>query len=350
LESAASNIASRLKSGDLIVCRSTVPVGTTRTRLIPILEAKSQLVAGKDFHVAFAPERTVEGNALQELKSLPQVIGGFTKECSDLTTKVFQKICSTIVNVESLEVAEIIKLVNNTFRDTVFGFANEIALLCDQFNTSAFDVISAANEGYPRNPIPLPSPGVGGMCLVKDPYLYSHSKSLIGMDHAPFGQASRVVNARMPAYVFKKYQKFLDLNFSRQKTTHNVLIIGVAFKGLPETSDARYSPGVELADFLKESGCKVFGFDAVMSHQDLMAIGIAPVSIEQGIRDCQAIFVMNNHPGNSKFDTYKMIGSAPKPLFFFDGWNAFNRRELESIPGTTYCTLGYVTRNHAKGT
>lgn len=340
LESAGENIGKKIKSGSLIICRSTVPLSTTRNVLIPSLEKHSGLKAGKDFHVSFAPERTVEGNALKELRSLPQIIGGLTRQCTKLTAKVFEIINPTIIQVESLEAAELVKLVNNTFRDTVFSFANDISLLCEEHNISAFDVIKAANEGYPRNPIPLPSPGVGGICLVKDPFLFESSKKT---DRVSFGSISRRINEKMPHYVF---QKLLQFEEKKKIKIKSAMVAGLAFKGLPETSDTRFSPAVELAVYLKEHGIKLYGYDAVVSAEDTKALGLIPCSLEEGLKEVDALFVMNNHPSHKKMDFYKHLSEKTalgKDFLFFDGWNQFNRSDIESIKGITFSTLGYMT-------
>ena len=166
-------IASRLRRGDQIMLRSTVPVGTTREVVIPLLENMSALKAGEDFHVTFAPERTVEGRAMHELQRLPQIIGAYSPSCMRHSSEFWSSMTPSIVRTASLEASEIVKLANNTFRDLSFAFANEIALLADQYNVDAFEVIRAANDGYPRNPIPTPSPGVGGYCLTKDPLIFN---------------------------------------------------------------------------------------------------------------------------------------------------------------------------------
>ena len=126
--------------------RSTVPLGTTRKVVIPYIEKNTNLKAGLDFFVAFTPERTIEGNALNELKSLPQIVGGYSKKCLLEARNFWSKISKTIVSVNSLEAAEMVKLINNTFRDVSFSFANEVALKCDEFNINCFELIKAANE------------------------------------------------------------------------------------------------------------------------------------------------------------------------------------------------------------
>ena len=172
-------ISKVLKLGDQIMLRSTVPVGVSREIVIPYLEKSTNLLAGKDFFVTFAPERTVEGKAMYELKTLPQVIGGFSAKCLEQSAGFWSTLTPMVIRSDSLEAAEMVKLANNTFRDLSFAFANELALIGDSYNVDAFELVNAANEGYPRNKIPLPSPGVGGYCLTKDPILFSsNSKGL----------------------------------------------------------------------------------------------------------------------------------------------------------------------------
>lgn len=335
-------IGAVLRKGDLVICRSTVPVGTTRHLLLPILEGRSALRAGKDFHVAFAPERTVEGDALRELRTLPQIVGGVTDRCREITAKIFQKLTATVVFVESLEAAEITKLINNSYRDTVFAFANEVAFLCDQYNIDAFDIISAANEGYPRNPIPRPSPGVGGVCLSKDPYLYSRP-SLEGLFAGiTMGASSRAVNERGAEYVSWVIDKFLrssDIALEKIK----VLVVGVAFKGTPDTSDIRFSTSVDLIDRLLRAGHEVLAYDAVVSHEEIRGLGAQPVELPDGLRGCHAVLFMNNHPRNTEFELYAALKTTARPCLFFDGWKMFSKGEVESVPGVRYSTMGYLT-------
>jgi len=332
-------IGNKLKSGDLVICRSTVPVGTTRCKLIPLLEETSGLIAGKGFHIAFAPERTVEGNALHELRTLPQVVGGLTDKCTSLASKLFDRFNTMIVRAPSLEGAEIVKLINNTFRDTVFSFANDVANLCQEYNLNSFDIIKAANEGYPRNPIPLPSPGVGGVCLTKDPILYQTSAKT---ERASFGKFSRTINNTTLEKIVKRFDKFVE---NHGMSNLNVMIIGVAFKGVPETSDLRDSPSLFVKDYFTTKGYTITAYDAVVEDKDLLAERITPIELAQGIRDADAIFIMNNHPGNLKVNFYEGLnnGTLAKPKYLFDGWSMFKQHEIESIDNVIYSTLGYET-------
>ncbi len=334
----AATISKVLKRGDLVVLRSTVPVGTTRKEVLPVLEL-SGLTAGRDFFLAFAPERTAEGSALEELRTLPQIVGGIDAASVEMTARLFGEITNTIVEVGSLEAAEMVKLMNNTFRDLVFSFANEVAFLCDEFNVDAFRLIQAANEGYPRNPIPMPSPGVAGLCLSKDPYLYSHPQIATSLKPS-LGKASRAINGRGVEYVLSKLKKFagrhgLDVDAMK------ILLVGLAFKGMPETSDYRDSVALELIKSLNKANLAIKDF--VVSEADIRALGHTPAEdLAVAVRGADAILVMNNHYLNNKFNVVQALQGRRKPVLLFDGWHMFNRRELEGI-GVTYATMGYMS-------
>jgi nucleotide sugar dehydrogenase len=338
LDKSLTSVGRVLQKGNLVILRSTVPVGTTRKRCLPKLEEISGLKGGYDFHLVFAPERTIEGNALKELKTLPQIVGGLTPDCVQFASGLFQIITPSIVRVENLEAAEIIKLVNNTFRDTVFAFANDVAQLCHEQNLNAFEVISAANEGYPRNPIPLPSPGVGGICLFKDPILYQVSKTYEG----GFGKVSRDVNSRMVPTVVDDFIQFTQKNKIQNK---KVFIIGLAFKGMPETSDIRLSPSLDLFELLKNKGFDVHGFDFVVSSEDTNNAGIKHAKIGTDFNDYAGVFVMNNNSEHRKLNINSFLKKQTTPLFFFDGWFLFDKQEIESHSMICYSTLGYQTKN-----
>lgn len=338
---ASEAIARKLKKNDLVIFRSTLPVGSSRHLIIPILE-KSGMKAGADFFVSFAPERTVEGNALEELRVLPQVIGGYDKTSCELAAKLFSKITNTIVEVESLEAAEMVKLLNNTYRDLVFSFANEVAMICDGLNLNAFKLIEGANEGYPRNPIPMPSPGVGGICLAKDPYLYTYSVSNKNGYRPVLGVASRSINSAGHMGVLEKIRKFCDRT-GKDINTIKIYLIGLSFKGVPETSDIRESIATKLVGALP-SPANIHVKDFVVGAEDIAALGCPAVSnIMDGFAGADVVLVMNNHPLNSRFNIADAFKLTQKPFMIFDGWNMFNQQQIESFPDVYYATLGYMS-------
>ena len=140
---ASVDIGNILKKGDLVILRSTVPVGTTRNIVLPILEKISGLKINKDFDLAFCPERTVEGKALTELKELPQIIGGFNEKSIQRASDFFNKFTNEVINVGELESAEMIKILNNTFRDIIFAYSNQMALLCQELNLNMVKLTKA---------------------------------------------------------------------------------------------------------------------------------------------------------------------------------------------------------------
>ena len=163
-------IADHLRDGDMVMMRSTVELGTTRKIVKPILDA-----TGRHYDLVFCPERTLEGQALRELRELPQIVGGHDRESRIRAAQVFQFLTPTVVQVSSLETAELIKLVDNAQRDVHFGLSNEVARIADAIGVSAVEVIRAGKLGYPRTQLPMPGP-VGGPCLEKD-FLHSRQRN-----------------------------------------------------------------------------------------------------------------------------------------------------------------------------
>ncbi len=338
VEEASRAIGRVLKPGDTVMLRSTVPVGTTRNVCLPILEQESGLKGGKDFSLVFAPERTIAGKALKELRNLPQVIGALDPQGAEVAAAVYRELTPTIIILDSLEEAEMVKLVNNTFRDTIFSFANEIALVCEKYNLDANKVITAANEGYPRDPVPLPSPGVGGVCLKKDPYLLQVSAQARGLEPNILGR-SRMVNEYMPYHIFQKFVRFNELH-GRKVSASKVFVAGFAFKGWPETSDMRDSATLELVKLLYQAGAKVYGFDPVITPETLAGIdGVTPCSPEEGFADADCVFVMNNHPSYEDWNLLVLLNSMNKPGLFVDGWSQFRTDDIARIVGISYSSV-----------
>ena len=341
VKSVAGMISKIIKRQDMVIFRSTLPIGSMREIVLPILE-KSGLKGGVDFAFAFAPERTIEGKALEELRSLPQVIGGINKESTSQAGAIFGQITKTIVEVDSLEAAELVKLVNNTFRDLVFSFANEVASICDSYNLNAFSLIHAANEGYPRDKIPFPSPGVGGTCLSKDPYLYTNpiKPHKVG---PILGVASRKINRSGPEYIVTKLETFCKQSGADIEAL-NILVVGVAFKGMPETSDTRDSVALDLLEKLPSKHLTQVK-DFVVLKEDIEALGVkaATGELEELLTKVDVVIFMNNHYRNNKFNVISALKRNPGPVLFFDGWNMFDQHEIESLKHVYYATMGYIT-------
>jgi len=342
LRAATLRVGERLRRRGLVIVRSTVPVGACRNVVAPLLEETSGLKLGRDIFLAFAPERTVEGKALEELRHLPQIVGGYDRASVQMTANLMREITPTIVEVESLEAAEMIKLVNNSFRDLSFAFANQVALICDHWNLDAAELIRSANEGYPRDRVPAPSPGVGGICLKKDPVIFAAAARAAGVPE-PLSEIGRRINEQMPGYVARRIVGFLR-DAGRPVRGAKVLLAGLAFKGQPETSDVRHSTALEVCRLLAEQGVAVHGYDPVVGPEAIRALGIRPVSLEEGFDGADAAAILNNHPSFATVNLFSLLESMRRPALFFDGWHLFPPAEVTRVDGITYASMGMVQR------
>jgi UDP-N-acetyl-D-mannosaminuronic acid dehydrogenase len=340
LHSALDWVASRLKSGNLVILRSTVPVGTCSGVAIPRLEEGTGLRCGIDFHLAFAPERTAEGKALQELRELPQIIGGYNVDSLEATAALFRELTTTIVRVESLEAAEMVKLVNNSFRDLVFAFANQVAQDAAQFDFDIVEVIRAANQGYPRDPVPLPSPGVGGPCLTKDPYIMAVAR---GENWPGFtlSEHGRAINESMVGFVVDRV--LAQLHALGKEPAHcRLLACGLAFKGHPETGDLRDSTGVAIALRLKEHVAEVRGYDPVVPAEVVEEFGLPAAQLYAGFEGVDGVLFLNNHQAWGKLDLEEVKAMmAPQPIFF-DGWHQLRPADVLAGREAVYLGLSFA--------
>ena len=201
---------------------------------------------------------------------MPQVIGGLTKKCTQKACEFWSTLSGSVVQVSSLEAAELVKLANNTYRDLSFAFANEVALKADKFNINAFDLIKAANDGYPRNKISLPSPGVGGYCLTKDPILFGSNPNGLASEKT-LGNYGRLVNEKAGLYPVKVLERF-SKKIKKSLVEMNILLIGLAFKGTPDTEDMRGSIALEIFANLKNKVHEIASWDAVIDMKTLSVI------------------------------------------------------------------------------
>ncbi len=339
LEGAATTIGKILKHGDTVILRSTVPLGTTRNSVIPILEKESGMKAGDDFLIAFAPERTIEGKALEELRRLPQVIGGINRISCDLVASIFNFMSNSTILVDSLEAAEMVKLVNNTYRDVSFAFANEVALISHAWGIDTKQVIEAANYGYERSRVPMPSPGVGGYCLEKDPFIFIDSAKKKGYEPL-LARDARLVSDAMIDVVAHTVTSFLKKEKVRVKNP-KIALLGFAFKGRPVTSDVRGSTTVILTKKLQHAGyTNIYGYDGAARKEDIVCYGVKYAQkIEQGFKDADAVVVMNNHPDFETLDIRGLLAKAKNPVLFFDTWSLYDADEVKKVKGVTYHRL-----------
>jgi len=335
------DVANHMNRDCLVILRSTVPVGVSRNFVIPLLEEESGLNVGRDFSFAFAPERTIEGKAIVELETNPQIIGGFDEKSVSLTTDLFIKLTPTVVNVSSLEAAEMIKILDNTYRDTRFAYANEIAMLCEKLSLDAVEVINAANTHYSRNNIPVPSPGVGGACLSKDPHILIDFANKAGYD-ARIIKEGRRINECIPTHIVNRVEENLK-EFNKDIEKSKIFIAGFAFKGEPETSDLRDSTTLWFLDELKKHTDvdNIFGFDPVVDNSQLDLLGIMVCkTIEEGYSNADVALFLNNHRSYLDLDPFEICSKMNKPAIFYDGWRMFEKDLFKKIEGVHYMGVG----------
>jgi len=338
VESASEAVGKVLKKGDLVILRSTVPVGATRDTSRPILEEQSGLKAGKDFGLVFAPERLIAGKALKELRELPQIVGGIDAQSTERARQLFKKLTEAVIDVESLEAAEMAKIIDNTYRDLRFGYANQMALLCEKVGVNMYKLANAVNFGYARNQVPAPSPGVGGACLTKDPYILANVGEKYGYE-PKLTKMAREVNEHMPIYVAHKALKMLE-GAGKNSKEAVVCVLGFAFKGNPETSDIRDSATISLVKELIQHGCTVIGNDPAVPEEDIKSLGAEPVSIEQGFKKADAVIIMTNHTDYASLNVAELLETMKKPGVFIDGWHLFEPSEIKQVKGIHYGGVG----------
>jgi UDP-N-acetyl-D-glucosamine dehydrogenase len=286
---AAESLAQRLRPGQLVVLESTTYPGTTREEVAPVLE-RSGLRAGRDFHLAFSPERVDPGRVDWTTATTPKVVGGLTAECTRRAAELYGQACEAIVEVSSPEVAEMTKLLENIFRSVNIALVNELALLCDRMRIPVWEVIDAAST-KPFGFMPFrPGPGLGGHCIPIDPF-YLTWKAREFDFHTEFIELAGKVNSQMPAFCVGKVARALN---SQRKSLNGsrALVVGVAYK--PDVNDTRESPALRIIDLLAAEGAVVAYHDGHVP--ELASRGLRSTALDpEVLRDQDVVVVVTNH-------------------------------------------------------
>ena len=305
--SAVEAIAKHLHTGMLIVLESTTYPGTTDEVVQPILEATG-LKAGVDFFIAFSPERVDPGNPTFQTHNVPKVVGGLTPECAQLAGALYGTAIQTIVHVSSTRVAEMVKLLENTFRAVNIGLVNELALMCDKMNIDVWEVVDAAKTKPFGFMAFYPGPGLGGHCIPIDPFYLSWKAKQTGFDPR-FIELAGHINAGMPHYVVEKVAEALN---TKRKAVNgsNILVVGVAYKR--DIDDMRESPALDVMGLLHGKGAKVAYADPYVpevrgrewsGRYDIKAVDLTRGSI--GRYDC--VVIITDHKA---FDYDAIVAEA----------------------------------------
>ena len=276
-----------LKKGQLVILESTTYPGTTDELVQPALEAGG-LVAGTDFYLAFSPERVDPGNPQFQTKNIPKVVGGMNEASTRAAAALYGSVIDTIVPVTSTRVAEMVKLLENTFRAVNIGLVNELALMCARMGINVWEVIDAAKT-KPFGFMPFyPGPGLGGHCIPIDPFYLSWKAKQSGFE-ARFIELAGQVNSSMPEYVVTRVADALN---SVRKSVNGAYIhvLGVAYKR--DIDDMRESPALDVIELLKRKGARVSYSDPYVPHLHHGPVDMAAISIDEALAagaDCAVI-------------------------------------------------------------
>ncbi len=274
---AVKNIKKHMKRGQIIVLESTTYPGTTEEVMLPVLESNG-FKEGRDFYLAFSPERIDPGNAKYNTRNTPKIIGGISESSTKIAKLLYEQAISTVVAVSSAKVAEMVKLLENTFRIVNIGLVNEIMLMCDNLGINVWEVIEAAKT-KPYGFMPFyPGPGVGGHCIPVDPIYLSWKARMHGFE-ARFIDLASQVNSEMPHYVVDKVIEGLNYHKKPLKSSR-VLVVGVAYKR--DVKDLRESPALEIISLLSKKGAVVSYYDPLFPYLRINEINLkrAPFTME----------------------------------------------------------------------
>ncbi len=284
---AVTGIAQRLRAGQLVVLESTTYPGTTREVVRPILEELSGLEAGKDFHLAFSPERVDPGNETWSTKTVPKIVGGITDECTRRAAELYGSVVDTVHPVSSPEAAELTKLLENIFRSVNIALVNELAQLCERMSIDVWEVVGAAATKPFGFMSFKPGPGLGGHCIPVDPFYLTWKAREYGF-YTEFIELAGKVNEGMPYYCRSLISQALNHGAERSLKGAKVLVLGVAYKS--DISDVRESPALKVMDLLEHAGAEVSYHDPHVPTLD----GKSSVPLEPGAYDCVAILTAHS--------------------------------------------------------
>jgi UDP-N-acetyl-D-glucosamine dehydrogenase len=302
--SAVEQVAKYLKEGQLVILESTTYPGTTDEVLLPMLQANG-LKAGEHFFLAFSPERVDPGNPQWHTQNIPKVVGGIDSASTTVASALYRQSVDKIIPVSSTRVAEMVKLLENTFRAVNIGMVNELALMCHSLDIDVWEVIDAAKT-KPFGFMPFyPGPGLGGHCIPIDPFYLSWKARQNGFE-SRFIELAGHINAGMPRFVVTRIAEALNSK-SKSLRGSRVHLFGIAYK--PDVNDARESPAIDVAQLLQKSGAVVSYSDPFVPRLEHGEIEIEAIPVERALADgIDCAVITTNHKA---FDYDAIVSRAP---------------------------------------
>jgi UDP-N-acetyl-D-glucosamine dehydrogenase len=290
---ATESVKKTLRKGQLIVLESTTYPGTTRELMLPALESTGMKV-GVDFFLAFSPERVDPGNPKYNTRNTPKVVGGITEHCREATVALYQPAIDTLVPVSNPEAAELVKILENTFRSVNIGLANEMAIVCDKLGVDVWEVIEAASTkpfGFMKF---TPGPGVGGHCIPLDPHYLAWKMRTLNYK-TRFIELAGELNAEMPEYWVTKVADGLN-DLGKAVRGSKILVVGVAYK--KDIDDIRESPALDVIKLLEQRGAQVSYHDPHIAslHEDKLDLKSVPLTAE-ALKQADCVIIVTDHTG-----------------------------------------------------
>ncbi len=304
----------------VVMIRSTVPVGFTRSKIIPRLETLLGGRLDRDFFLSVCPERTLTGKAIEELGALPQLIGG-SRPSVEKTLPLFERCGVSCVPLEPFEAAELGKAICNLSRLAQFNLANFFGLCCEAFGVNAQELRPALMAQYPRLQFPDPGPGVGGSCLPKDSLVLWDGLLAQALNRDPAGEVWAYprqqyhLNEQLIARVAQAV-----VDFVRPHGALPVLACGIAFKGMPRTDDTRNSVGLKIVQQLQRAGVEVRVYDLGVQPAAVRALGLQPAAAPMDPAGYAAILLLNNDPGYLRLLEEGIPPGTEKTVDLYDPW------------------------------
>ena len=325
----ATSVSKYLKKGTMVVLESTTYPGTTEELIKPILEQGSGLKCGEDFYLGFSPERVDPGNLIYKTKNTPKVVGAIGKDATEVIAAMYRAVLDgEVYEVSSPAVAEMEKILENTYRNINIGLVNELAMLCNEMGISMWEVVDAAKTKPYGFQAFYPGPGLGGHCIPLDPYYLSWKAREYGF-HTSMIESSMMINDKMPEYCVDRAAKLLNRRAKKAMNGSKVLVLGVAYK--QDIDDYRESPALRVIEELEKEGAEVVYFDPWVKEYKFkgQVRQSIPALTEQVLKEADLVMVTTAH---TNID-YDMV--QKNAALIFDSKNAMkniqNRDNIEVL-------------------